>query len=188
MAEDKRSWTVRWPRLIALLGAFLVVAVAVETPTIAKAIATHRGSRPAASADARREIAVNFSWSPGDDPDLPNFPQPDLTYRSATSGPELAIELLKWPVPDPFVYAGVGTDQTITVRPGTPIAVTGDVERVQVYFVTSRFGTGTPLARVELKDGVGALPALHGTYTMVILGRWSPGLVGFTQTVRFKSG
>jgi len=49
--------------------------------------------------------------------------------------------------------------------------------------VTSISGTGRPVARVDLHDGVGRIPDLHGTYTMVILGRWDPGSAGFTQTV-----
>jgi hypothetical protein len=127
---------------------------------------------------------IFLSWSPGDDPLYPNLPSASLTYRTVRTGPGFELDLAHWPLPDPFFFGGLGS-RDLRADPGTPLAVTGTVDRVQVYFVTSVDGTGDPVAHVELHDGVGPLPDLHGTYTMVILGRWQPGTVGFTETVHF---
>jgi hypothetical protein len=172
------TWQIRWWALMAIAGVLGAAAI----PSIVRSIQDHRGSRPAASADHEREIVIYLSWSPGNDSLYPNPPNASLAYRTVNTAPGFELDLADWPLPDPFFPAGLGSED-LRADPGTPLAVTGTVDRVQVYFVTSVHGTGKPVARVDLRDGVGRLPDLHGTYTMVILGRWQPGTVGFTETV-----
>lgn len=179
--HGRRPWRVRWWALLAIAGVLIAIAI----PSVVAAINEHRGSKPALVADSQREAVVQLSWDPGADALYPRLPSASLAYRALTSGPELAPALVTWPLPENYGFAGVGTEALLRADPGTKIAVTGTVDRVRVYFVTSIYGTGPSIAHVDLQNGVGALPDLHGTYTMVILGRWQPGTVGFTQTVRF---
>src|SRR5437879_10299741 len=99
----RRTWRVRWP-LVALIVA---IVVGVEVPTIAHSIVAHRGSRPAASADDRREVVVRLDWIPGDDPQFPRLPTASLAYRDLLSGPEGASALVKWPVPAAAMFGAV---------------------------------------------------------------------------------
>jgi hypothetical protein len=179
--HGRGRWQIRWWALLAIAGVLIAVAI----PSIVASINEHRGSRPAAVVDDQREVVVRLSWDPGTDALYPDLPAASLTFRTVESGPELAHALVKWPLAPNTGLDGVGTDHEFRANPGTLIAVTGTVDRVQVYFVASIYGTGKPVAHVDLNDGIGPLPDLHGIYTMVILGTWQAGTIGFTQTVHF---
>lgn len=176
------TWQIRWWAILAIAGLLIMVTI----PSVVRAVEDHQGSRPALSADPQREIVVDLSWRSSDDPLYPRLPNAELTYRTLDTRPELAHSLVEWTLPQNYMFAGVGSPD-LRADPGTLIAVVGAVDRVQVYFVTSIHGTGEKVAQVDLHDGVGRLPNLHGTYTMVILGRWQPGTAAFTQTVHFGS-
>src|SRR5262245_45710138 len=104
LSVARTAWRRSVGRFWLLFAVIVVVAVAAAMPSLARSIASHRGSEPAAAAsvDDRREIVVRFTWTPGDDTSYPFLPRADLRYRSATSGPEIVPELVDWPLPDAF--------------------------------------------------------------------------------------
>jgi hypothetical protein len=106
------------------------------------------------------------------------LPSATLNYRGTTSSMKLDCSTVHFP-PNPAPLCTLELPVMGTVRPGTPVRVTGNASSVELHIARMQGNYSKHWGSIELDDGGGRLPTEPGAYVLQPIGTWPQGTAGF---------